>query len=204
MGFELAKNTLSSQYAPETNRAPLVHTQREPLVHIERTETALTGLLAKKLKAPAYLVVWALQAITFGRWDGTKLALQNNQVDIADIIEMRAFNAQEEIHLLQAEEYFEGRYISDDDSGSPQEVIDSFSRFWGECEDPEAVAETDAYVELKDASRKLTLNIPLPEGGKRGKYYGLTTRNYIGYDRTTGLAGYADQRFVSIEALKEV
>ena len=195
MGFELAKKALHKQE---------ICSSRESLAPIEQTESALTELLAKKMKAPACLAVWALQAVTFGRWDGTKLSLQNTQVNIADIIEMRVFNAQEEVHLLQADEHFEGRYVYDDDSGSHQEVIDSFSRFWGECEDPEAVSESDTYVELKDASRKLKLIIPVAEGGKRGKYYGLTTRSYIGYDRTTGLAGYADQRFVSIEALKEV
>ncbi|TYZ22929.1 type III-D CRISPR-associated protein Csx19 [Selenomonas ruminis] len=195
MGFELAKNKLQKQD---------ICSSRMPLVHIERNESALTELLAKKIKAPACLVVWALHAVTFGCWDGAKLTLQNNQVEIADIIEMRVFNAQEEVHLLQVDEYFEGRYICDDDSGSPQEVIDSFSRFWGECESPESVTDRDMYIELKDASRKLTLNIPVSKGSKGGKYYGLTTRNYIGYDRTTGLAGYADQRFVSIDALKEV
>ena len=195
MGFELAKKPLHKQD---------IHSSREQLRHIARNEAALTELLTKKLKAPACLAVWALHAVTFGHWDGTKLTLHNHQVDIADIIEMRIFNAQEEIHLLQEDEFFAGRYICDDANGSPQEVIDSFSRFWGECESPETVTETDTYVELRDASRKLTLNIPLPDNGKGGKYYGLTTRSYIGYDRTTGLAGYADQRFVSIDALKEV
>ena len=194
MGFELAKNPLQIQD---------IHSSRELLRNIARNEAALTELLTKKLKAPAWLAVWALHAVTFGHWDGTKLTLHNHQVDIADIIEMRIFNAQEEIHLLQEDEFFAGRYICDDANGSPQEVIDSFSRFWGECESPETVTETDTYVELRDASRKLTLNIPLPNG-KGGKYYGLTTRSYIGYERTTGLAGYADQRFVSIDALKEV
>ncbi len=195
MGFELAKNPLHKQD---------IHSTREQLPHIERTEAALTELLVQKLKAPACLAVWALHAVTFGHWDGTSMTLHNNQVNIADIIEIRVFNKQEEIHLLQEDEFFEGRYICDDDNGNPQEVVDSFSRFWGECESPGTVAETDTYVELKDTSRKLTLNIPLLQVSQRGKYYGLTTRSYIGYDRTTGLAGYADQRFVSIDALKEV
>ncbi len=87
-------------------------------------------------------------------------------------LECRIFNRGAELHLKRDGNIFNGRLISD--------------------------AEGDGWITLRDAPRKLSMEIPCDDGGK--KFYGLTTRNYIDSDAATGLSGYVDYRFVAIES----
>ncbi|MDD7678763.1 MAG: CRISPR-associated protein Csx19, partial [Anaerovibrio sp.] len=71
------------------------------------------------------------------------------------------------------------------------EYVDSLSRLWGENTD-----FADGYVALGDKERKIRLEIPADDGSYQ--YYGLVTRNYIGYT-DNNQAGYVDSRYVAIE-----
>ena len=51
------------------------------------------------------------------------------------------------------------------------------------------------FVVLKDSQRKLVLMVPCEE---EAVFYGLVTRNYIGYAPQNGQAGYVDYRYVAI------
>ena len=84
---------------------------------------------------------------------------------------------------------FVGRYISDE-GGQKVKYVDSLARLWGEKADRKGM-----FVLLKDANRKLTLTVPCVE---EAVFYGLVTRNYIGYAVQNGQAGYVDYRYVVI------
>ena len=138
----------------------------------------------------ATMIIWQIHKINWCKvLDGKLVSTEELNADYW--LELRAFNADEEIHLKRSGNKFNGRYVADE-IGDGTYFVDSFSRFWGEFD-----GESDGYVRLKDAQRKLEMNIPVEHVG--AAWYGLLTRNYIGGDRATGLSGYADYRFVAIE-----
>jgi len=79
-----------------------------------------------------------------------------------------------------------------DDDGDDDFYVDSFSRLWGE-----RTNSAGDWITLTDKPRKISMTLPCTFDDK--KFYGLTTRNYIGSDEATGLSGYVDYRFVAIE-----
>lgn len=186
MGLELAKKALADQeiscaYTPvQTNLADL------------------TKCLQQEMPNPADVIVWAMQAVSFGKWDGKTLQLVNAEIQTEDILALRIYNQTEELYLVRDGEQFTGRHVIDSE-GKGQHVIDSFSRLWGETQAEQNVPA--GFTCLRDQARGLELIVPYQ--GKKTKQLGLTTRNYIGYDTETGLAGYSDYRFVSIDAAKE-
>ena len=136
-------------------------------------------------------VAWQVQNIVWGKFDGDKLLLKDDaSPNFDDWLECRVFNEREELHIKRAGEKFFGRYVRDG-SGAETYYVDSFARLWGE-------RSADGWLTLVDAARKISMTIPCDDGGK--KFYGLTTRNYIGSDAATGLSGYVDYRFVAIES----
>ena len=147
--------------------------------------TDLEKILRRKIAAGIF-VAWQVQSIVWGKFDGEKIS---SNVD--DWLECRIFNENEEIHLKRDGKTFVGRYIRDE-NGTGDFYVDSFSRFWGE-----RTASTGDWITLTDARRKISMTLPCSDDNK--KFYGLTTRNYIGSDNLTGLSGYVDYRFVTIE-----
>ena len=142
--------------------------------------------------AEGIFVAWQIQSVVWGKFDGEKLLLKDDTVpEVDDWLECRVFNWQEEIHLKRDGKFFVGRYIRDEE-GTGSFHVDSFSRLWGE-----RTASTGDWITLTDAPRKISMTLPCADDGK--KFYGLTTRNYIGSDEATGLSGYVDYRFVAIE-----
>lgn len=139
-------------------------------------------------------VAWQIQSIVWGKFDGEKLFLKDNrQINFDDWLECRIFNQRRELHLKRAGKDFVGRYVCDEE-GEKVFYVDSFARFWGEC-----IPKTDdGWITLRDKPRKIFMEIPYKDYNK--KFYGLMTRNYIGSDEATGLSGYVDYRFVSIES----
>ena len=164
-------------------------------VHSERVEFSSTEALMTFLQAKfsqAVFVLWQVQSILWGKFDGEKLLLKDNrQPNFDDCLECRLFNRQAELHLKRSEENFVGRYIRDGD-GEETFYADSFSRLWGERK-----ISSDGWITLCDAERKLSMTIPCDDGKK---FYGLLTRNYIGSDDATGLSGYVDYRFVALDS----
>lgn len=167
-------------------------------VHSESVVFSSTEALGKFLHekfSQAIFVVWQVQSIIWGKLDGEKLLLKDNQPpNFDDWLECRIFNRQAELHLKRAGQNFVGRYICDVD-GEEKFYADSFSRLWGKRDEK---FSTDGWIKLCDAERKLSMTIPCDDGDK--KFYGLLTRNYIGSDEDTGLSGYVDYRFVAIES----
>ena len=138
-------------------------------------------------------VAWQIQSIVWGKFDGEKLFLKDNQqINFDDWLECRIFNRRGELHLKRFEKDFVGRYVCDDE-GEKIFYVDSFSRFWGN----NRTATADGWITLRDEPRKIFMEIPCNDCKK--KFYGLLTRNYIGSDEETGLSGYVDYRFVAIE-----
>lgn len=157
-----------------------------------RENRSLTDILTEYMKKTASLVFWLRSQILWGSWDGTQLQLADKTVlDETQILEIRAFNENEELHLYRKGNGYEGRYVCDG-QGPIQSHVDSLSRLWGH-----RVDYADGYAVLIDEERFLKLTVPCTE---KADYYGLVTRNYIEADPVTGQAGYRDYRFVRIEA----
>ena len=136
-------------------------------------------------------VAWQIQSVIWGKFVGEKCLLKDNLApNVEDWLECRIFNEREEFHLKRDGKIWRGRYVRDE-AGNDIAYIDSFARLWGEC-----VNFADGWITLVDAPRKISMELPCAGGGK--KFYGLTTRNYIGSNETTGLSGYVDYRFVAI------
>ncbi len=179
-----------------TSRMEKVQTENHDMAVVEQ-------LIAEKLTGDAVLVVWQLNAVLFGYWSEGKLTMAPDAAPLPDLWqELRIFNEDAELHLRRCGGGFSGRFRQDTAIGNgTDEYVDSYSRFWGE-----AVAYKDGFVTLRDTGRKISLAIPAAEGGR---WYGLTTRHYIGYDEGdtrragTGLAGYMDYRFVRVDSTEE-
>jgi len=150
--------------------------------------------LQNLIHSNSIVIVWQIHNIIWGRYQNNKLELLDGTRNANFYQEIRVFNEDEELHLIKIDDEFQGRYIQD---GIGQEVkyVDSFSRFWGEKH-----SIKDGFIELRDIGRKISLKIPFKEKFSDTKYLGLTTRNYIGSDKNTGLSGYIDYRFLSISS----
>lgn len=151
--------------------------------------------LQQKFENPrAVFVAWQIQNIVWGTFDGKKLSARSD-ITPQFWLECRIFNADEELHLKRIDNELRGRYITET-KGDKNFYADSFSRFWGEN-----FGAADGFIKLLDKQRKLFMEIPCEN--KNAKWYGLLTRNYISSHETTGLCGYTDYRFVSIEPAEE-
>ena len=179
-GLEVAKNPLQLRECQKIS------------AQIKCSPQELEKLLQEKFSS-AIFVAWQVQNVVWGKFDGEKLLLKDDLApNFDDWLECRIFNRGKELHLKRDGNIFSGRLISDAE-GEGDFYVDSFARLWGENS-----AEADGWITLRDAPRKLYMEIPCDDGGK--KFYGLTTRNYIDSDAATGLSGYVDYRFVAIES----
>lgn len=161
-------------------------------------ECPLTGLeeMLRDKNFHGIFVTWQIQQVSWGKFDGEKLLLKDNlSPNVDDWLECRIFNEREEIHLKRDGETLRGRHIRDE-GGEDISYVDSFARLWGECS-----KSADGWITLVDAPRKISMELPCDDGGK--KFYGFTTRNYIDSDEATGLSGYVDYRFVAIESAED-
>ena len=158
---------------------------------IDCPATELEQILRGKM-SDGIVVAWQVQSVVWGTFDGEKILLKENVApNVDDWLECRIFNESAEIHIKRTGKNFVGRFVRDA-AGNGTFYVDSFSRLWGKCTET-----TDAWITLTDKPRKISMTIPCANAGK--KFYGLTTRNYIGNDAATGLSGYVDYRFVAIE-----
>ena len=153
---------------------------------VDCSPTEFEKILREKFQR-AIFVAWQIQSVVWGKFDGEKLS-----ANVDDWLECRIFNDSAELHLKRTGENFSGRYLRDE-AGTGNFYVDSFARFWGEFD-----SAAEGFITLLDKPRKIAMEIPCDDAGK--KFYGLTTRNYIGSDDATGLSGYVDYRFVAIES----
>lgn len=159
-------------------------------VSCENSLQSVEKILSEKfLQSDGIFVAWQIQSVIFGKFENGKIKLKNGSPEIENWEECRIFNEVEELHLKNFAGEFRGRYVREEE-GTGDYFADSFSRFWGEY-----YGRENNFVKLVDSERKLCLEIPTEIDAK---YYGLLTRNYIGFDEETGLGGYVDYRFVKI------
>lgn len=147
------------------------------------------ALLKIYLHHESMLIFWQMHRILWGRWLNGVLTLPEGMTLHPEYtLELRAFNEEEELHLVKESDIFKGRYVTDED-GEPIEYVDTMARLWGH-----KTARSNGFVTLQDEERKLTMIVPAKESAD---YYGLVTRNYIGYSEN-GQAGYEEERFVKV------
>ncbi|MCQ5209282.1 CRISPR-associated protein Csx19 [Megasphaera massiliensis] len=180
MSLELAQKGLTLVDSPVTWKRKIHEAQH------------LGDVIKQYMKDSASLVVWQRQQISWGRWDGSSLVFANQKtLDENQILEIRVFNENEELHLYRRHGAYEGRYVCDGE-GSVQSHVDALSRLWGHKTNHDG-----NFATLKDDERFLSMTVPCQE---KADYYGLVTRSYIEADAKTGQAGYTDYRFVRIES----
>ncbi len=150
----------------------------------------------------ADVVVWAMDRIQWGTWDGKDFHWDGDAPDVAGWQEIRIFNRQEELFLQWTGEALVGRFVRDEE-GCGAVAVDSFGRFWGK-KASDQTGMLPEFVRLQDVSRKLQMEIPFHGDSAGIDWYGLTTRNYVGSDADTGLSGYIDYRFVAVESAQGV
>lgn len=159
-------------------------------VECNATEEALLGLVKKYFSGDANAVFWHMQKVAWGIFQNGSVRFPEGEDLSADtILEARFFDEEAELHVIRCEESFSGRYVKDE-GAQKIKYVDSLARLWGEKDEVH-----EGFVTLKDEQRKLKMVIPC---GEEAVYYGLVTRNYIGYAQRNGQAGYIDSRFVKI------
>ena len=154
------------------------------------TDATVAGWAKEYFADGASVVVWRMHKVEWGTVEGGVIRFgERESLDTETILELRIFNETAELHAVRCKDQFAGRYV--EDRGTQKvKFVDSFARFWGE-----KFGRNGKYVVLKDRMRKLSMTVPCAE---EALYYGLVTRNYIGYAPQNGQAGYVDYRYVKI------
>lgn len=160
----------------------------------------LLTVLAEALPEGGMVTAWLPQQVLWGRYDGKGFAFAKASSLTENVLEMRVFSKEAEVYARnRGDNTYLVRICHDYPAGAAAagaegmetEYVDSLSRLWGEN-----AGVADGYAVLQDADRKIQMKIPVDDGSH--KYYGLVTRNYIGYTENNQ-AGYVDSRYVAIE-----
>ena len=160
----------------------------------------LLTVLAEALPEGGLVTAWLPQQVLWGRYDGKGFAFAKASSLTENVLEMRVFSKEAEVYARnRGDNTYLVRICHDYPAGAAAagaegmetEYVDSLSRLWGEN-----AGVADGYAVLQDADRKIQMKIPVDDGSH--KYYGLVTRNYIGYT-DNNQAGYVDSRYVAIE-----
>ena len=160
----------------------------------------LLALLAEALPEGGLVTAWLPQQVLWGRYDGKGFTFAKASSLTENVLEMRVFSREAEVYARnRGDNTYLVRICHDYPAGAAAagaegmetEYVDSLSRLWGEN-----AGVADGYAVLQDADRKIQMKIPVDDGSH--KYYGLVTRNYIGYTENNQ-AGYVDSRYVAIE-----
>lgn len=152
----------------------------------------LQAIIEKYPLQEAVVVIWLPNKLLWGRISQHQISLSDNSsfLDL-DMMEFRLFNEAVEIYGRNNGAGYSLRIIQDSPSGaSPVEYVDTMARLWGENQ-----GYNEGYVHLVDGQRGIVMNIPVQKDTYR--YYGLLTRNYIGYLENSQ-ASYTDSRYVAI------
>ena len=160
----------------------------------------LLTVLAEALPEGGLVTAWLPQQVLWGRYDGKGFTFAKASSLTENVLEMRVFSKEAEVYARnRGDNTYLVRICHDYSAGAAAagaegmetEYVDSLSRLWGEN-----AGVADGYAVLQDADRKIQMKIPVDDGSH--KYYGLVTRNYIGYTENNQ-AGYVDSRYVAIE-----
>lgn len=163
----------------------------------------LLTVLAEALPEGGLVTAWLPQQVLWGRYNGKGFAFPQGSSLTEHVLELRVFSSEAEVYARNrgdntylvriCHDYPAGAAagLPEPDKAVAIEYVDSLSRLWGEN-----TGFADGYVALEDKERKIRLEIPVDDGSYQ--YYGLVTRNYIGYT-DNNQAGYVDSRYVAIE-----
>jgi CRISPR-associated protein, TIGR03984 family len=165
-------------------------------IDISASEDALHTELGRWGTKKATVILWQMNAVRFGTWDGHAFSFPAHApLQMELLIELRIFNEQGELYLRCEDGQFVGR-LRTDEAGTEVDYVDTIARFWGGH--TKGAAEDADWMTLRDPSRKLELELPAVEG--KPEFVGLVMRSYIGVDNETGQAGYIDHRYYAIES----
>lgn len=138
--------------------------------------------LLEALRSYEHLVIWALDGVSITEAS----ALQQLP---EDLLELRAFNRDGELHLVKAGDQTKGRIRRDGGSGEPALILDEEHLLWGS---PKEFAADGGVLLTNDRGTR----IQLPPGiatGASSERVTLTVRNYIDRDSFD----FVDWRLVS-------
>ena len=152
----------------------------------------ITKIVNEKFNTQSIVVIWKMNGISWKIYRPPKT--ENVIKELTEGLEARIFNETAEIFFQREKNGFRGRFVKDG-VGEPVKFVDSFSRFFGKKESIDG-----EFVKLVDRERKIFLSIPFFQNAEDVNYLGLTTRNYIGVEKNTGLSGYVDYRFLSVDS----
>lgn len=152
----------------------------------------LQAIIEKYSLQEAVAAIWLPNRLLWGRISQDQISLQDGS-SFADLtmVEFRLFNENMEIYGRNNGTGYSLRVIQDSPAGEATvEYVDIKARLWGENQGSQA-----GYVHLVDIQRGIVMDIPADDN--QHKYYGLLTRNYIGY-LANSQASYTDSRYVAI------
>lgn len=163
------------------------HKAAVKIVHQLALPEALALLHDGEYKVVAHFV----NCVRFGYYKAGKFIFADG-ADLEEkyLLQLRVFNAVEEVYLQKQGAGYYLQYINDEAGKAAVPTVDSASQFFGhkvECK--------EGFVELWEAGRKIKLVLPV---AMEAEEYNLLTRSYIGYDEKTGQAGYAYYRWLDI------
>ena len=191
-GMDLAKEQLKVTECPLLSAFTRIESQ---MFNVDELGNIIKSWLKKYMHNKGSIVIWTYAEITWGIWNGEEICTSGDCVNFKDILELRAFNEQEELHLVREDNVLEGRYV-EDGIGSNTYYVDSFARLFGERDMQADIPQ--GFVRLSDPKRKLEMDVVCDEDLVGVQYLGLETRNYVGADEKTGLSGYVDYRFIAV------
>lgn len=150
---------------------------------------ALEMLQGKEYKVVAHFI----NCVRFGYYDEGKFIFADGE-ELAEkyLVQLRIFNADEELYLQKQGAGYYLQYINDAAGSKAVPTVDSVSQFFGHRVAGEV---PQGFVKLWEAGRKIKIVLP---AAKQADEYKLLTRSYVQFDEQTGQAGYAYYRWLDI------
>lgn len=150
---------------------------------------ALELLQSGKYKVVAHFV----NCVRFGYYNEGKFAFADGEA-LAEryLVQLRIFNAEEEVYLQKQGTGYYLQYINDARGSEAVPTVDSESQFFGHRVAGEV---SQGFAQLWEAGRKIKIVLP---AAKQADEYKLLTRSYVQFDEQTGQAGYGYYRWLDI------
>lgn len=161
---------------------------------VELQQQATLAVALDYLKHDEYKVVaHFVNCVRFGYYQkGSFVFADGAALEEKYLVQLRVFNAEEELYLQKQGAGYYLQYINDAAGNEKIPTVDSKSQFFGHSV---AGAAPQGFAELWEAGRKIRLVLPVAE---QAEEYELLTRSYVQFDEQTGQAGYAYYRWLDI------
>ena len=173
---------------------PLLKTQKLKTKTVVENAASLQDCL-NRIPAGEYLAaVWQVNELKLGYYqNGSFKFAAGSEVEEKYLLELRIFNDEYEVYIVKTGSGYKMRIICDNtDDGNLTTVTDSTSDMFGSrCE----ADLPEGFALVKEPGRKISIVVPC---GQKADKYAVTTRSYVTYDKSTGLAGYGYYRWLAI------